>query len=351
MNEENNPLKIAWIRLDGLGDLLCTLPSERLTVSHTVQLYWLVHSPWNELWAYAPSLTSRVLSISSKTSAWEKFKACYSIFKREQFSAICIFFAPWWLSLAAWMAGIPLRVGRKSQWWSYVFLTHGLRQKRSRSQRHEAEYNQELATFFFQALATRIKHISPPNPLEFTKTYESHASKTPPIPILPQTNTPPSLEGSTQLKSRRYIVIHPGMKGSAGNWQPTSYSKLIEQLAPHFPVVVTGTPADAPWINPLLESWGKHPRVSFFIGRPLSDLIEVLSQAGVVIAPSTGIAHLSSACGTWTIGLYPDITAQSPRRWRPLGENVIVLTSSQPQLVDIRPVTVAEQALQIMRTY
>ena len=85
--------------------------------------------------------------------AWKVFPPVSSIFeffrmlrwfKSNKPRQVIFLHSPWWVSLAAWMAGIPVRMGRKSQWHSFLFLNLGIRQKRSESEKHEADYNLEL---------------------------------------------------------------------------------------------------------------------------------------------------------------------------------------------------------------
>src|SRR5205085_662837 len=63
-------------------------------------------------------------------------------FHRPQY--IVFFRCPWWMSFAAWLAAVPIRIGPRSQWHSFLFLNIGIRQRRSQSKKHESDYNFEL---------------------------------------------------------------------------------------------------------------------------------------------------------------------------------------------------------------
>ena len=46
--------------------------------------------------------------------------------------------------MAAWAAGVPERIGRRSQWHSFLFVNLPIKQKRSRADRHESDFNFDL---------------------------------------------------------------------------------------------------------------------------------------------------------------------------------------------------------------
>lgn len=220
------------------------------------------------------------------------------------------FQAPWWVHFALWLEGVPVRAGVKSQWHSFLFLNRGLRQKRSRALKHESQYNLEL---LYAALS------SPPSTSE--------------APIL-QLRAP--LDHSPlvahQLKEKSYIVVHPGMAGSALNWPTKHYIRLIEELAP-LQVVITGTPADEPWLTEIKETFQNNQRVLILQNKLSSlELLSVLKFSQAVIVPSTGVAHIAASLGAPVIGLYSPLRVQNPRRWAARGPQVHTLV---PEVTDI----------------
>ena len=60
------------------------------------------------------------------------------------------------------------------------------------------------------------------------------------------------------------------------------------------------------------------------------ELIYLLSEAKAVVAPSTGVAHLSASLGRPTIGLYSPVREHLAKRWSPKGDKVVVFEPSKP---------------------
>lgn len=286
--------KALLVRIDRIGDLALTLPSDQVLRERGIQTKWLI----GEGLGFLPQLAipARPFYEVAREFSITAFVNLVKWLKSEQFSQALVFHGPWWVSLALWWAGVPWRGGRRSQWHSFLFLNKGIRQSRLHGEWSELDYNIELVAKSFS--------------VEFR-----------PRPLL--------LESKSAVINRynldKYFVVHPGMSGSARNWSPSNFSKLIMELSQYGQVVVTGTKADAPYLTQV------QPQVQ---GRCLwlvdqlkpDELIALLSHAKLVIAPSTGVAHLAAATGVLTIGIYSPVRSQSATRWGPKGERVMTIT-------------------------
>ena len=114
------------------------------------------------------------------------------------------FQAPWWVNFELFKARIPVRSGVRSQWHSFVFLNQGLRQKRSQATQHELQYNLDLVLQTLSLKPTRESlffEIAKPAELNILEKYS--------------------------LQPESYIVVHPGMMGSALNWKQSQYIDYI----------------------------------------------------------------------------------------------------------------------------
>lgn len=275
---------------------MATLPVDQADFVKAEDPTWIVDSSVS----FLPPLTEppRKFATLDLRKPWDSFWKLKSFLKTEKPEKVVIFYAPWWVSLAAWLTQVPLRIGRLSQWHSYVFLNKGLRQSRSQSEKHEAIYNWELVHF---AYGRKIPTSEPP----FLKV---------------QTGLKRHLFEKFDLRSKSYVVVHPGMAGSALNWPQGNYNSLIERLTLETTVVITGTKADAPWLTQILPQWRTHSRVRDLTNQlAVEDLIFILQSAKTVIAPSTGVLHLGAAAGTPVIGIYSPVKAHHPKRWGPRG--------------------------------
>lgn len=290
------------IRLDKIGDLISTVPCDEL-LPPQIEGHWMISKGLGE-----------ILQAATPTRQWTEFQKKYSLsqlilfirfLRQNRFNFAISFQAPWWVSFALWFAGVPQRFGTRSQWHHFLFLTHGLRQKRSQATQHEADYNADL-----------IDHA-------LTKLGFPQESK--PTPYL-KLNAPGVWKKPDQLK--KYFVVHPGMAGSARNWSQAQYIEAIELLLKKdetLQAVLTGTPADEPYLVQIKSHFANHPRVHIYQNKlNMKELLDCLKQAEFVLAPSTGVLHLSASLGQRTLGIYSPILVQHPTRWAARGPKTSV---------------------------
>lgn len=294
--------KSIFVRLDKIGDLVATLPVDQADFLQSKDILWIVDQGVGFLPPLAePARNFKTLNLKK---AWDSFWRFKKFLVTEKPERVLIFYGPWWISLAAWLAKVPLRIGRLSQWHSFLFLNKVLRQSRSLSEKHEADYNWELVHFAFQ-------RPKPSTPAPFMRV---------------QSGLKRHLFEKFDLRSRSYVVVHPGMAGSALNWPQASYNQLIEVLVETTTVVITGTKTDEPWLTEIAPRWKNHPRVRYLVQQlAIEDLIFILQSAQAVVAPSTGVLHLAAATGVPVIGIYSPVKAHHPKRWGPRGYGVQTL--------------------------
>jgi heptosyltransferase I len=293
---------VVFIRLDKIGDLVSTLSVDEHPELRNWKVKWVVSSGLG--WIAAQATPPRdFIEISPDKKNWkESYRRLFKFLRQEKPEAVVVFQAPWWVSLACFRAQIPLRIGRKSQWHSFLFFNRSFRQSRSLSEKHEAQYNQELVE---QGLG--LKHVDLP-------------------PLRLQGNFAPHLLEKLNVQKNKYLVVHPGMFGSALNWPQSHYNTLIENLVGKNVVVVTGTPQDERFLSEIKQRWKSHPQVRIAQGKlSLQELMSVLSMSSGIIAPSTGVLHLAASLGIPSVGIYSPILAHHPKRWGPRGPRTIFL--------------------------
>lgn len=317
--------KILCVRLDKIGDLVSTLPVDAALIKQfpTADIQWVIHQGLGFLGDCAVP-PRKYSEISTSPQGRRQFR---EILEKQKPYMVVVYYAPWWVSFECLRAGIALRVGRRSQWFSFLFYTHGLRQSRSQSEHHEAEYNWQLT----QYAAKNLNHS-----LGLGDHSASEASLVPALqlkaPLLRQ------LFEKFHLRRGDYLVVHPGMAGSALNWPTNSYVELIRLIFDRdstVKVLITGTKLDAAWTGPVLAAFKDHARlINAVDALNLRELLFVLENARAVIAPSTGVAHLAASLGTPTRAIYSPLRAHSSKRWGPRGQDVKIFeptTSSNLQ--------------------
>lgn len=305
--------RIVLIRLDKIGDLISTLPSDQIPFLNSYNISWVI----SEGLSFIPNQAEPVRKFIEldKNQAKKSFKDLVVFLKNEKPDIAISFQAPWWVSLALLWARVPVRAGVRSQWHSFLFLNKTLRQKRSEARQHEADYNSDLLAFACDELEKRLMNQRTTQGVSYLSPYLTLKSQ-PSNKILEKWN----------LQNKKFIVVHPGMAGSALNWPVQKYIDLISFLVKENTVVLTGTSSDEQWLKPIKKEYVQNAKVLCLQGQLNSeDLLSLLSAAQVVVAPSTGVAHLSAAVSTPVITLFSPIQVQHPKRWAPRGENVKTL--------------------------
>jgi heptosyltransferase I len=300
-------MKWIFVRVDKIGDLVCTLPVDQIEALKTkkAQITWLVNQTLTDLMEI--TAPKRQFFTTDTAASWKNFWNLVKQIRNQKPRGVLFFYCPWWVSLAFLIAGVRYRVGRRSQWHSYLFLNKSLRQSRSKSDKHEYQYNHELLEFAFRLDKSQPQYLKlqPTDKSELLNLYH--------------------------LKPKKYFVVHPGMAGSARNWDQDHYCELISKLIETQVVVITGTTSDEPYLDKIKAQWMGHQQVRWLQDKlRFSDLVYILSQATSVIAPSTGVAHLAAGVGTPLISIYSPMKVHASTRWAPRGKLITILEPTVP---------------------
>jgi len=222
--------------------------------------------------------------------------------REKKFDIAVHLYSDFWVSLAVGHADIPTIIGPASKI-AQVFYTDRITQKRSRSGRHETDYNLEL--------------------LDTLGIPPIRKSSLPVDAKIP-TSALESLD-----TNKKNIGIFPSMGGSALNWSFDKYAKLAKRLkeAQHNVILICG-PGDEQIID-LISAKGEegYKKVS---GLTLREFAAFTSKLDLFIAPSTGPLHIASAVGTVSAGIYCPIRVCLPTRWGPIGEKDISFVPDVP---------------------
>lgn len=295
--------KTLLVRMDRLGDLVLTLPIENSFEELKNSHWWIPEGLGFVAKSARPEPSFEEVS---KDFSFKNFFSLLKTLKKEKYDQALIFYAPAWVYFLIFLARIPVRAGRFSQWYSFALLNRGLRQKRSLSEKNELHYNFELA--------------------RETLNLQPHPGAPKPLSLQPSSSQDETLT-QHHLSDKNYVVIHPGMGGSALNWPTENYKALVKKLLDSGQkVAVTGTKGDRAYTEPLKDlanQNGMHWLVEKLSG---TELMDVLAAAKWVLAPSTGVVHLAASLGTQIYGIYSPVRAQSAVRWGPQGPRVQVLT-------------------------
>lgn len=119
------------------------------------------------------------------------------------------------------------------------------------------------------------------------------------------------------------LALHPGSGGAAKCWPAPHFAALAAAAAKRFgvmPVFLVG-PADAEAWQAVERALPRGFPARSLVGRPLREVLALLSLARAYVGNNSGISHLAArACPTLAL-----FGPSDPRVWHPLGLRVRVL--------------------------
>ncbi len=312
---ETGPKHILIARTDKIGDLLLSLPVfQTLRAAFPQARLTALVSPYAKEIVQNHPAVDAVEVLEPEESFWNlatRFKnlapdAFITLYPRPQ------------QVIAAWLAGIPVRIGTAYRWYGF-FLNQKVKVHRSENDRHEVEYNLDMVRPL--GVTPDLKKIEFP----LSENDRSFAKD-----LLKEKGIP---------HGGRYVAVHPGHKGSALNWKPERYGQAISQLSYRGrKVVITGGPDETPLISQVMthvRGLSHEQKPVLLIGEcTLRQLAAVYEGADCFLSGSTGTMHLAAAVGTPTVALFCPIPATTPVRWGPWGNPSTVLMPRNLQCPD-----------------
>lgn len=294
------PRRILLVRTDKIGDLVLTTPAiaaVKRRFPHA-ELHALV-SRSNQLILQGNPHLAGVHVHDRKSS-----RQLASELRQMKFDVAVCFQTNVRVGLAVRLAGISIRIGPLSKWWSYVFFNHGIRQKRSEVKMHEAEYNLQL----LHSLSADIGADSGLETEVFVQSADrSHAAQF----------------FADKPNDKPWVIVHPGMQGSARNFTVDQYVELARAISSFANILVTGSPAEAKLVEDVRRLV---PEAYAWPGLGgLRDFIGVIDHCQAVVIGSTGPMHIANALGKHVLAVFSPIRVQSKERWGPFrGRNALV---------------------------
>lgn len=300
-----NP-KILLVRTDRIGDVTLTTPAAAALKSALpgARLHFLAGGYARPVLEKNPAL-EKVITLGG-------FFGTLRELRRGDYDAAVVFFVDFRSALLPLLAGIPLRVGPASKVWS-LFLNRRITQRRSRIEKHEADYNLDLLA----GLGVSVG----PAPTSVTVSPEEREA------------AGRALERAGLRPDELIVGVHPGSRGSAMNWPPANFAALASRLMRErgVKILLTGSAAETPLLEELAASMPEKPAV---LREPLGlrHFMALVGRCSMFVTNSTGPLHLAVAQGVPTLSFFPPIKVCSPRRWGPYGGGVNkVLTPPGPE--------------------
>lgn len=293
-------------RPDRIGDVILTTPALKVLRENypNAKISFLVRKEIAPLIRLCPEVDDVVLYDPEKRhKGFAGMLALIQQIRKRKIDLAFLIQNTWEVSLAVYLAGVADRVGPLSKMDSYLFFNRGMRQKRSQVKMHEAEYNIQLLQHYgLKVPPVGSRAVEPQIVVANRSVKMAHVILAP-------------------LEWKSFIVVHPGMRGSAKNWPKENYIKLTQELIQNGKnVFLSFGPGESELMNEFEGKIQKSPQVYFYGGkqaRSLSVLAAIYQKASCVVAPSTGPLHIAVALKVPVVSIYPTIKVQSKKRWGP----------------------------------
>lgn len=314
-------------RTDKIGDFIVSIPSFATirAMYPSCKIVALI-SRINRITASALRCIDEVVCIEDYS--YEVLKQKIIDYKADAFIALL---ATETVIKLAYASKAPIRIGPKSKFLSFFVFNKGLRQRRSRCVKSEAQYNLDLVACLDPELfaETGVKN-------ETIMYSESDAERVDSF-----------LKDNGIEKGDKFILMNPVSGGSGANIARSSYSALINQacsqgpdfsfeeenrntehkeeyrrLPPEF--VIMGIPEQKEKIEEIIggvkEEFRKYVRV-FLNEHSLLTAAALTDRCTVFIGPSTGITHIAGNYQKPVICFYSTRPSNSYTRWSLFGNN------------------------------
>jgi heptosyltransferase-2 len=214
-------------------------------------------------------------------------------------------------ALLPWAQRIPVRVGQARRLYSWLFT-------------HRVVVRSEVGD--------RVTHWTQIL-LDYARALGCEGDGAPPEFVLREAERD---DARTLLRAHDlagpYYVLHPtrGLSAARARWPADGFIALARRLVERdgVPIVVTGSPDDAPVAQAIADGAGRGVRA--VAGATSIGVFGALAEgARAVIAMDSGPMHVAAAVGAPTVGIFA-LQSDEPERWAPRGPRVATVRPTYP---------------------
>ncbi len=217
------------------------------------------------------------------------------------------------IAMAQFLAGIATRIAPATKL-AQFFYNRRIKQRRSRVEMAEFEYNLQLAKVLFSDI-----NLDFPKPLcQFSKE---------------------DLDASYQkfcdmyAVSKPVIAFHPGFGGSSdANWTLQEYVELVKIAAdnPDVQAVMTFGPGEEDLYTQSIELCEGLDVLFYKSKEGIVDFTKLLASFKLFVSTSTGTYHLAALVNTPTMTFFGDSLFASAKRWKSVSDEKLQMNRMIP---------------------
>lgn len=298
------PQKILVVRNDKLGDFMLSFPAFALLKKNLpgTEIHALVPEYTRPMAEACDFIDHIILDQGKNHNLWQLIHEL----RLQNYDAIITLFSTSRIGLAAFLAGIPVRIAPATKV-AQVFYNNRLRQRRSRSEKAEYIYNRDLASYYLHLIGLKPVFNQQPPFLHFD---EPHIQKL----------RESFCQHHQITATHKLIFIHPGSGGSAGNLSLSQFAILAQNLQSSLPftIVISCGPEEHNAAKAVAKLLPNTAHVVYLSDEGLRLFAEHIQFADLFISGSTGTLHIAGALDVPTVGFYTRRLSAISHRWQTL---------------------------------
>ncbi len=333
-----NSKKILVVRNDKLGDFMLAWPAFA-TLKQSMpdcEIHALVNPYTADIAELCANIDHIVLDPTATASFTDQLSFAKTL-RQQHYDAAITLFSTTRIGWILMLAGIQYRLAPATKF-AQLFYHSRLKQRRSRSEKPESAYNQDLVINYLHD--SGINNIAQPEPpyLEFAQADIDQIRQ--------------NFCRQHQINQKeRLVFIHPGSGGSANNLSLEQYAQLGKALksSQGHHIVVSAGPGEIDQATVLADKLGDTPHTLYHSTEGLKRFAQHIAFADLFISGSTGPLHIAGALNCNTAAFYPRRRSATALRWQTTNQEEKRLAFSPPHSEDIddmsgiEPVEVAKE--------
>jgi len=337
------PQKLLVIRNDKLGDFMLTWPTFATLkqAMPSCEIHALVAPYTADMARLCPNIDKVILDPGDNGNRANKIALARNI-KTQGYDASITLFSTNRIGLTLMLAGIPYRLAPATKI-AQLFYNKRLKQRRSRSQKPEWAYNQDLALHYLSDQGVEVA----PTPGAPFLSFEQEILATVKQDFCRKHNID---------TDKRLVFIHPGSGGSANNLNLHQYAEIGMSLASSngHHIVISAGPGEFDYAEQLGSLLDNTPHTVYRSEEGLVRFSQHIAVAGLFISGSTGPLHIAGALNCNTAAFYPRRRSATALRWQTINQaerRLAFSPSEEAEAEDMSSIDATEVAKQVSEKF